>query len=84
MADVQSTVVIKVKIDTDQLDAELAGLSKKFDRFGDRDNKISGGARSLDNKFKRLDNAMSGVRRGLTQMTAGFGKLLLRKKNQFY
>ena len=77
MADVQSTVVIKVKIDTDQLDAELAGLSKKFDRFGDRDNKISGGARSLDNKFKRLDNAMSGVRRGLTQMTAGFGKLLL-------
>jgi len=77
MADVQSTVVIKVKIDTDQLDAELAGMSKKFDRFGDRDNKIAGGARSLDNKLKRVSRSMGGVSRGLKQMTAGFGKLVL-------
>ena len=78
MADVQSTVVIKVKIDTDQLDAQLAGMSKKFDQLGDRDNRIAGGgSRSLDGKLNRVGRSLGGVTKGLQQMTAGFGQLVL-------
>lgn len=76
MADVKSTVAIKVNIDADGVATGLADIERRLKMLEDRSDRIGGrGNKSIARNFDRIGDSMKKLKKPLMDVIGGFGKM---------